>query len=363
MTNAAPGRSEQLERLRQLLDLSEAEIGRLTNGPFEAIETIYAAPGGRDIPRVQEARNVLLPLLRPRYRAQFELAAPDATASLATQKGRLPPELDGRNDLNLLETVPYERWFIPDQRPRETCIAYAAAACIELLRAEEQFEPLSAQFLYWYMRTTAPKSDRPPGWAEGATRLSYAKAVLKKYGICGEAVCRSGLEPGLPLEGREPSCEAKKEAEKNRITSDSDYLDCRETTQRQGIARRIYDLLGTGRPVAIALPEFPKNPGSTTTNWNNPTTWSSGIVADPPAGSEVHEPGSPGHAVCIVGFQQDRDRAGGWFLFRNSLGGDWADSVDRRWLYPPDVPAPGYGAISADHIEQYCWEMLCPKLP
>jgi len=238
MTNAAPGRSELVASLRQLLNLSEAEITRLTNGPFEAIETIHAALGGRDIPGVQEARDALLPLLSPRYRAQSELAAPDATASLATQKG-LPPGLVGLADINLLKSAPYEGWFIPDQRPRETCVACAAAACIELLRAGKSggFEPLSAQFLYWYMRTAvgaaAPKSDHPPGWAEGATRLSYAKAVLEKYGICREAVCRSGLEPDLPLEGRQPSCEADKEAEKNRITSSSDYLDCKRATQRQ----------------------------------------------------------------------------------------------------------------------------------
>ena len=367
MTDRSPGRSELIAQLRQRLDLSEAEIGCLTNGPFEAIETVDAARGGRDIQGVDEALAALLPKLSLRYSVQLKSAAPGATATLAAQKGP-PPGLEGRDDINLLETVRYERWFIPDQRPRETCIAYAASACIELLRARQDpdFEPLSAQFLYWYMRTTAPKSNRPPGWAEGATRLSYAKAVLEKYGICREAVCRSGLEPDLPLEGREPSCEANKEAEKNRITSDTDYLDSREATQREGIAKRIYDLLSTGRPVAIALPEFPKNPGSTATNWNNPTSWGSGIVADPSPDLVLREPGNPvgpGHAVCIVGFQRDHGPAGGWFLFRNSLGGGWAYSIDPTRPHSPHIPAPGYGAISADHIERYCWEMLCPKLP
>jgi hypothetical protein len=357
MTNTAPRRSELVARLRQHLKLSEAESGRLTNGPFEAIGTVRDALRGRDIPAVQEALAALLPLLSARYPAQFESAA----------LGAHPPGLNGCDDIDLLEKLPYERWFIPDQRPRETCVAYAAAACIELLRATNgaDFERLSAQFLYWYMRTAAPESDRPPGWAEGATRLSYAKAVLEKYGICREAVCRSGLEPDLPLEGREPSGEANKEAKKNRITGGSEYLDCQKTTQRHGIAKKIYELLAAGRPVAIALPEFPKKPGSTTTNWYNPTSWSSGIVADPPAGALVHEPDTAGHAVCIVGFQQDPGRASGWFLFRNSLGGDWANSANSIDLarYLPHVPAPGYGAISANHIERYCWEMLCPELP
>jgi hypothetical protein len=365
MTDRALGRSELVRRLRQLLTLSDAESERLSNGPFEAIEAIHSALGGRNIPAIKEVIAGLLPQLSRRYSAQLTSAASDATASLVVRKDLPPSGLGDLNDINLLNQEQYARWFIPDQRPRETCIAYAAAACIELLRAREgaDFEPASAQFLYWYMRTTAPKDERPPGWADGATRLSYAKAVLEKHGICRELVCPSGLEPDLPLEGRKPRPEADQEAGINRITRDSEYLDCQKATERQEISKKIYRLLAAGRPVAIALPEFPKNPGSSTTNWNNPTSWSSGIVADPPAGLVVHEPGTPGHAVCIVGFQQDPGRPGGWFLFRNSLGGDWANSVDLTRSKPPHVPAPGYGAISADHIERYCWEMLCPNLP
>lgn len=366
MTNTAPQKSERVARLRQLLNLSGAEIRRLTNRPFEAIETIHATLGGRDSPDAKEALDALS-LLNPRYRPQFERAAQDATALPAAQKA-LPPgpqrlrEINGLRDINLLEAVPYKEWFIPGQGPRETCVAYAAAACIELLRARESgFERLSAQFLYWYMRTTKRQaSDHPPGWAQGATRLSYAKEVLKKYGICPEAVCWSGFEWDFPLAGREPDQKATDEARKIRITSDSEYVYRPKPAECPGIAEKIYNYLKAGSPVAIALPEFPKNPGSSITNWNNLTTWSSGIVADPPEGSVAHKANTPGHAVCIVGFQHDPGSGGGWFLFRNSLGGDWADSADPARL--PRVPAPGYGAISAVHVEGYCWEMLCPKL-
>jgi hypothetical protein len=366
MTNRTPGRSELVARLQELLKLSEAEIARLGNGPFEAIETARAALGGRNIPGVQELLAALLPQLSPRYRVQLKSAALSATASSAEEKGSPPPKLEGQDDINLLEEVLYERWFIPDQRPRQTCVAYAAAACIELLWARHcaDFEPLSAQFLYWYMRTRAPEKDRPPGWAEGATRLSYAKAVLEEFGICRETICPSGLEPDLPLEGRQPSDKAQEEATKYKLRSD--HQDFRCAKRPAGIAYGIYKLLAEGRPVAIALPEFPRSPGSTITNWNNPTSWGSGIVAEAPPGLALHNADNaagPGHAVCIVGFQQDRDRGGGWFLFRNSLGGDWANSIDLTRPRPPQVPAPGYGAISADHVERYCWEMLCPKLP
>ncbi len=345
MADRTPGRSELVVQLRQRLKLSEAEIGRLTNGPFEASETVRAALGERDIPAVQETLNALLPQLSPRYPAQLERTAAGATASSAAERVPPPPELEGKGDINLLKDVRCERWFIPDQRPRQTCVAYAAAACIELLWARHyaDFELLSAQFLYWYMRTRAPEKDRPPGWAEGATRLSYAKKVLEEFGICRETICPSGLEPDLPLEGRQPSDKAQKDAAKYRLTSD--HQDFRCAKRPAGIAYGIYKLLAEGRPVAIALPEFPRSPGSATTNWNNPTSWGSGIVADPPLGLALHDtdnPAGPGHAVCIVGFQQDRDGAGGWFLFRNSLGGDWANSVDLTGSNPPHVPAPGY---------------------
>jgi hypothetical protein len=310
-------------------------------------------------PRAREIDRHLAHLVPPVRRAVMRsLAVP----------GTLPKAgLDRQPARYLLRQDQYATWFVPDQRPRQTCVAYAAAACIEVLRAYrgEPLVPLSAQFLYWYMRTLKWPGDRPPGWAFGATRLGYAKSVLASYGICREAICRNGdMPPGSPLEGPKPSRAARREAADNLIP-DGDYWYIPDPSARpSGIAQRIYKLLADGRPVAIALPEFAPSPGSSVTNWYNATSWSSGIVADPPEGHLPSNSGGlsvSGHAVCIIGFEPDP--AGGWFLFRNSVGKDWAYLFGEQKPAVPDVPCSGYGAISATQVEAFCWEMFSPKLP
>jgi len=282
--------------------------------------------------------------------------------------------LDQATPIDLVGAARYRHWPAGDQRPRETCIAFAVAACIELLRAGtgSAFTSLSAQFLYWHMRRHQWPGAPPPGWEDGATKLGYAKEVLATTGICTSDLCPyiAQLPAGTPLEGEKPSRAAELEAARNRVT-DSCYLDLRptgRTPRPPGVARLVYELLARGRPVAIALPKFPLTPGSSLTNWDNSISLTSGEVKDPVPASvtrkDPHETDTPGHAVCIVGFHPDGNEAmGGWFVFRNSIGVDWAHAFDPEKQEPPHVPARGYGAISASYIEQSCWEVLSLQLP
>jgi hypothetical protein len=215
------------------------------------------------------------------------------------------------------------------------------------------------------MRTRRWLGASPPGWKEGATKLGYAKEILGENGICSLEACPyvADLEP---LEGPKPDEAAEKEASNNRFP-DSDYFDFGDLARRPpGIAQKVYDLLAEGRPVAVSFPVFYLSPGSSLTTLDNPRTDASGEVIKPPLGSAVQSTltgaNTPGHAVCIVGFQPDPlDTAGGWFIFRNSFGSDWADSIDPGKSTPPHVPARGYGAIPASYVENYCWEIFSPK--
>jgi len=61
-----------------------------------------------------------------------------------------------------------------------------------------------------------------------------------------------------------------------------------------------------------------------------------------------------GHAVALIGFSTDvTEPNGGYFVFRNSWGPDWArlapTSGGRVWR-------TGYGQISATYMENYAWE-------
>ena len=65
----------------------------------------------------------------------------------------------------------------------------------------------------------------------------------------------------------------------------------------------------------------------------------------------------PGTRLAKLG---EAEPAGGYFVFRNSWGfefGRKASDPDRP-RGPPRVPLPGYGTISASHVEAACWEAV-----
>jgi hypothetical protein len=289
-------------------------------------------------------------------------AAPSiaALSALARPPRRIEPAhcLREAEDIDLVAGR-HVRWSVADQGWRNTCVAFAVTSCLELVRAgsAEEFEPLSPQFLYWHMRQRPP-ANPPPGWHEGATKLAQAKQVLMETGICRAGSCWTRVAPLLPLEGTQPSKDATAEAAKLRLTEihHEDYPD--PASRPSGIARKVHARLAHGFPVAIAVPVFAKTSDSPTTNWDNPEVERSGRVRNPPAGWVPS--GAPGHAVCVVGFQRDADEpTGGWFIFRNSLGLDWAEDAITA-AGRPRVPHRGFGAISATYVEQYLWEMLSP---
>jgi hypothetical protein len=306
--------------------------------------------------------------------AALSLKAP-ALFGIAPPPAQAAPPLSEVAAIDLVGTLArYRSWPVEDQSPRQTCVAFAATACIELLRAGQGtvFAPLSPQFLYWHIRTHPWAGDPPPGWAEGAIKLGYAKEILAVNGICGWTVCPyvAQLAPAEPLQGPMPTASAEAEGLANRIPNGFyvDYPNPDPASRPTGIARRIYDILAQHRPVAISLPVFYLSPAGSLTTWNNPQTTASGQVRDPPPGAAVSSnstgPGTPGHAVCVIGFQPDVDElTGGWFIFRNSMGNDWADALDAENTVPPVVKARGYGAISASYVEHCCWEVFSPIWP
>jgi len=290
-----------------------------------------------------------------------------------------PERLNRPTYRDLVEKQRYAHWPARIQGQRQTCIAFAAAACIELLRAGDgrRFELLSPQFLYWHMRALALSVDRPPGWETGATKLADAKDVLIEKGICAWSACpyMDRLGPGEPKPvGPEPTREADSAAAENRIvevgSEGTFYFNCPDPKRREpGVAKMVYNLLAKKRPVAIAIPVFYSTRDSLETNWDNPSTTNSGQVVDPvepdwtPRDPDSQMQFPPGHAVCVIGFQpDDGEPTGGWFIFRNSRGINWAAHIDTENQEPPIVPARGYGAISATYIERYCWEILSPVM-
>ena len=72
-------------------------------------------------------------------------------------------------------------------------------------------------------------------------------------------------------------------------------------------------------------------------------------------------PRTDGHVVCVTGFIPDpAEPLGGWFVFRNSWGLEFASHA----TLPDSGPTSGtrgYGLLSATHVNNYCWEYLVLK--
>lgn len=280
--------------------------------------------------------------------------------------------LSGLEDLDLAGPDLIRQWYPEEQgETRQTCIAFTVAAGIELLtyRRSGSLIRMSPQFLYWHMRMAVDPGDSPPGWASGATKLSHAREVLARFGICTWDESPY-FDTVRTIAGIEPDAEAKAEALRWRTTvADDQYFDYPDpsTPRPAGVARKVYDQLALGRPVAVAVPQFAESPGSPVTNWGGLFAQRNGRIPDPSPDAAVpdedHGAATPGHSVCVVGFQGDPSEAtGGWFIFRNSVGGNFASEYDPDRPQPPRIPARGFGAISATYVEKFCWEWLSLSL-
>lgn len=202
----------------------------------------------------------------------------------------LPPQA------NLIARMPPVR----NQHGRGTCVAHACAAAREyLLGPESTAGNLSEQYLYWACK----QRDGFPG--EG-TWIKTAMAVLEDEGICTEAIW-----PYIPtkIAGNEgqgpPPADAAEQAAVYRI-------DKGEPVEPRWV-NELKDALADGKPVAFAVPVYGY--------WLTEPVRTNGDIRIPlPTDKSVG-----GHAMCMVGYQDDADvPGGGYFLVRNSWGTDWA---------------------------------------
>lgn len=274
-----------------------------------------------------------------------------------------------------------DRWPVRNQKRRGTCVAFAVAACVEILLSDhdKRKSKLSPEFLYWWCRQ---KEYRPAGsllgYEEGAIKLSQARDVLFERGICKEDLLPYRTGPryqayGLSHEAENgPSHDAKKDAIE-RTMEKGDYWHQLSDGDIVGEkSERIYRELKSGRPVAVGIPMFEFDNHFGTTNWTNLRTQTTGIVLGPTDFGlakelEISPDGTEGiglhivsaHVVCFVGFEPDsKAEGGGWFIFRNSWGYRFGKHRKDDQSVPLVIRRQGYGAISVQHVEGYCWEFL-----
>ena len=190
---------------------------------------------------------------------------------------------------------------VRNQQGRGTCVAHACAAVREYLLGDESTAgDLSEQFLYW----AAKQRDGYPG--EG-TWIKSAMAVLEDLGICAEAVWPYNPTKIAGNEGQgPPPADAETQAAVYRIAKGA-MVEPRWVDD-------LKEALAKGKPVAFAVPVYGY--------WLNEPVRSSGDIRMPMSTDKS----LGGHAMCMVGYQEDAAvPGGGYFLVRNSWGKTWAN--------------------------------------
>ena len=244
-------------------------------------------------------------------------AAPTPLPALAADV-TLPDEAD------LRPALPPVR----DQGRRGTCVAHAVAAVRECLTGRTDHD-LSEQFLYWACK----ERDEHPG---SGTYLVIGMAALLEDGICLEEEWPYNPNPIDGNEGQGPPPPgATVAAETHRAKG----IFCLVGSPRPPTALYPFKFHLGGdapRPVAISVPLFD--------SFFNQATRRTGRVIMPLPGEDLRG----GHAMCIVGYQDEPSvPGGGFFIVRNSWGEGWAFGCDY---------GAGHALIPYEYLRQHCWE-------
>jgi C1A family cysteine protease len=226
-----------------------------------------------------------------------------------------PPALPSQVDLH--DRFPPVR----NQANRGTCVAHACVAVREFLLGEESTEgDLSEQFVYWACKER-------DGYAGSGTWIRHGMGVLEELGVCTE---ETWPYKGNPIAGNEgqgpPPAGAETKASAHRI-EDSEQLQARWVNAlRQQLAEE--------RAIAFAVPVF--------TYWFADPVARTGDIRLPLSTDKVEG----GHAMCLVGYQDDPNvPGGGYFLVRNS----WGTTTWGR----DNAVAPGHARIPYAYMAEH----------
>ena len=303
-------------------------------------------------------------------------------ASLA----HLPATVPAFQDVSLLDRIEGP-WEPRNQGRRPTCTAFAVLAAEELAHAldtgAKEIEPLSEEFIYHRMRTSFPPSldlsDETKEYMKksGATFLDQAAQVLQHEGVCGAADLPYLRHPD-DLDGHVADLSADQLATLKALAAPRKIDYARNTwvspdgmKMDQPWRFPIGDLTVSQLVFAMLMQDIPSvvslmiPVGSKRHGWDSDLAWECGRVGYRRPTTDDDYTAQDGHAVCVTGFILDPENSDrGWFVFRNSRGRYFAHNPAGDCpLTPPRPPARGYGVISAETVDAYCWEYVHRRPP
>ena len=287
-----------------------------------------------------------------------------------------------------------EIWHVPDQGTRGTCTAFAVKAAEELWRYRnrtsedpEELVPLSAEFLYSKMRdhsytcvgVEVPDQQLEKQTRLGATYIAQARRALATAGVCPEFLAPYDASQAVAFRQKKFSETATDRAMELKVEESIFEHDIVQVTKGRPIgtgkvwrnrknyhqddgepittSKIFHDALAKGSPIVAAFALL-NSEGKTA--WVGARTRLCGQVVYPTDEFITRLRPVGGHAVCITGFVPNHDAApGGTFVFRNSFGPfDFAWHATDKSRCPPLPLWRGYGAISSQDVDRYCWEYM-----
>jgi hypothetical protein len=222
----------------------------------------------------------------------------------------LPPKIDFHDRL------PPPR----HQGGRSTCVAFSSVAAREfLLGANSTAGDLSEQFLYWACKGR-------DNYAGKGTYVKVAMRLLEDTGVCPEEIWRYN-----PVEI--PDDEGQGPPPQHAVGLAHGYKIGGWTPLDPHSMYELRAALAGEQLVVFTAPVF--------SYWSQQPVRFSGDVRLP----LFTDRNRGGHAMCIVGYEDDPSvPGGGFFIVRNSWGEDWAQASQ---------VAPGYCRLPYRYLEVY----------
>jgi hypothetical protein len=331
--SAVPGLTPAQERILANLWINSAQELVGVYGTTELVRSRLAA--ALDLSRTAldplvNAAQRLIPLTRAAGSPLVELEAHQTEYALGAVFEETPASTRGIADLPLYRSPTHhslpETVSLLDRLPplraqgrRGSCVAFAVLAIRECLEVGAGAPPdldLSEQYVYWWCK----QRDGMP--SRSGTYLSLGMRCLTAAGAPLEAIWpyRRDLEgsedqgpPPIAAVGGDPAFRTLETQELNRIDI-------------QGIKT----CLAEGRPVAFSLPVYDSwFKSSAMKRW--------GKITLPVPGEPMRE----GHALALVGYQDDSTAPGGGYFFVRNSWQPWA--WEGTW-------ATGYGYIPYAYV-------------
>ncbi len=215
---------------------------------------------------------------------------------------------------------------VKSQGNRGTCVAFGTTAMVEFLEGRKHL--LSEQFLYWGAKMLDGHKDEEGTW------IRYAMMALEEYGICTAKAWPYNPHTGSTVHQGPPPDAARAEARNHRVLRSIKLNPTSVNDLRRVLAGG--DEMGP-RVISFAIPVY--------NSWlRNPITYKTGRIGMPLPGEEC----AGGHCMTLVGFEDDPEwPGGGYFIFRNSWGTQWAAE---------NPLGAGYGVLPYEFMARHGWE-------